>query len=128
MALSRRASWLLLMVILLEPAVVEAALFGPTSYLSFVDSPFNGVSLGYFYLEDFEDHAFNTPGVSSPTGEVARVLYAGVPDIGGFDSVDADDGSIDGLGRLGDSFANGAGFEGFTFTFDESQLGSLPAR
>ncbi len=57
---------------------------GPTPDLSAADSPFDLSS--NFYLEDFEDGALNTPGVS---GNVK--VQSGFVDI---DSVDADDGVI----------------------------------
>jgi len=91
---------------------------GPSSYVEFADSPFSGAGFGYFYLEDFEDSALNTPGVSASAGNPTGP--------GGLtDSVDADDGMIDGSGTQGRSlFGNGA--TGFTFTFDAGVLGSLP--
>jgi hypothetical protein len=42
---------------------------GPSPYLSFSDSPFNGGSFTYFHLETFEDHLLNTPGVTASPGE-----------------------------------------------------------
>jgi hypothetical protein len=66
---------------------------GPTPYLSAADSPFDLSSK--FYLEDFEDGALNTPGVS---GRMS--FYRGFPFV---DSVDADDGAIDGFGNAGGS-------------------------
>lgn len=67
-------------------------------------------------LEDFEDALLNTPGVSGAGG--------GVTGPGGItDSVDADDGAIDGSGLLGRSYFGG-GAAGFTFTFDETALGA----
>lgn len=93
------------------------ALFGPSPYLSPADSPFAGLSFEYFFREDFEDGQLNTPGVSS-TGIV------GFP--GQFsDSVDSDDGAIDGHGNQGRAlFA--AVPQGITFTFDAAALGHLP--
>ena len=94
-----------------------ASFYGPTPYLSFADSPFYGGSYSYFYLEDMED-GFNTPGVSNSGG--------GVTGPGGItDSVDADDGVIDGSGVNGKSlFGNGS--TGITFTFTAAVLGTLP--
>jgi hypothetical protein len=43
------------------------------------------------------------------------------------DSVDADDGVIDGSGLQGDDWW-GNGFPGFTFWFDPQVLGGLPTR
>lgn len=42
-----------------------AVSIGPSPYLSFADSPFNGGSFSYFHLETFEDHLLNTPGVTA---------------------------------------------------------------
>ncbi len=119
-------------LVLCLPAASMAALLGPTSYLCFdtstvtgcgtADSPFAGNTFNYFYLEDFEDHLFNTPGVSASAGGVTSVVFG--PFI--HDSVDADDGVIDGSGLNGDSYYSASGFAGITFTFDEAELGSLP--
>lgn len=97
-------------------------LMGPSPYLQFADSPFFGGSFSYFHLENFEDHLFNTPGVTASAGGVTSVVFG--PLI--HDSVDADDGAIDGSGLLGDSFFNGCGSCGVTFTFNAAVLGSLP--
>lgn len=100
----------------------NAGLLGPTPYLSFADSPFNGGSFSYFHLENFEDHLFNTPGVSASAGGVASVVFG--PSL--HDSVDGDDGAIDGSGLAGDSFFNGNGAQGISFTFNAGVLGALP--
>lgn len=92
-------------------------LFGPTPYLSAADSPFLG-SDG-FQLENFEDGLFNLLGTTSSS---AQVLGPG----GIIDSVDGDDGSIDGSGTAGRSYFNGAGSGGITIFF--SGLDALPQR
>lgn len=70
-----------------------------------------------FYLENMEDATFVT-GWSADNG--ARWL-------GGItDSVDSDDGNVDGSGLLGDSWFYGGGSTGITFTFDSGALGGLP--
>ncbi len=105
------------------PMVGSAQLLGPTPYLSFNDSPFNGGSFSYFYLENFEDHLFNVPGVTASEGSgVTSVVFG--PDI--HDSVDADDGVIDGFGLKGDSFFSSYGGDGITFRFNAGVLGALP--
>ena len=38
----------------LSSVSVMAGYLGPTPYLSFADSPFSGLSFGYFHLETFE--------------------------------------------------------------------------
>jgi hypothetical protein len=96
----------------------QAEPLGPTPYLSFADSPFYGGTFDYFYLEDFEDHALNTPGVSASAGSIISPGSL-------TDSVDGDDGVIDGLGQDGHSFYRGSGTS-ITFTFNASTLGQLP--
>lgn len=96
--------------------------YGPTPYVKAADSPFSSGSFSYFYLETFEDHLLNTPGVTASAGGVTSVVFG--PSI--HDSVDADDGNIDGSGLAGDSFFSGAGATGIKFTFNAGVLGSLP--
>jgi len=95
-------------------------LLGPSAYLSQADSPFDLSGLGStFFLEDFEDNALSTPGVMASTGSPTGP--------GGLtDSVDADDGMIDGSGTNGHSFFSGSGSAGITFTFDPVALGGFP--
>jgi hypothetical protein len=110
-----------------------ATLFGPSAYLCFdtatapagcggADSPFKSLSFSFFHLETFEDHLLNVPGVSASAGGVTSVVFG--PAI--HDSVDADDGTIDGSGLAGDSFF-ASGFPGITFTFSAAVLGALPS-
>jgi len=79
----------LCLAILLALAICASSAFaqlvGPTPYLSDADSPFAGLGLSSFYLEDFEDSALKVPGV---------VASVGVPRAPGpeTDSVDGDDG------------------------------------
>ncbi|MCP5201148.1 MAG: hypothetical protein H6977_14140 [Gammaproteobacteria bacterium] len=92
-------------------------------YLSFADSAFAGVAFDdYFHLEDFEDGLLNTPGVSSASGGFVIGPSAQT------DSVDGDDGAIDGSGAGGHSFFSGfpGGTDTFTFDFDAGVLGRLP--
>ena len=112
------------------PTAAFGQILGPTPYLQFSDSPFAHVSgFSYFYLETFENHLFDVPGVTATaTGRpgidygVSSVVFG--PNI--HDSVDGDDGVIDGSGLLGDSFFAWAGQDGITFTFDGAALGGLP--
>lgn len=72
--------------------------FGPQPYLSIADSPFDTSGAGFF-IEDFEDGTLDTPpGV--------REWYPGIilEPSAMTDSVDADDGSIDGQSTEGYSF------------------------
>jgi hypothetical protein len=114
----RAASWVVAVGI---SQAALGALVGPTPYTGFADSPFNGVdfSAGYFHREDFEDALLNVPGVTASAG--APFAPGGITD-----SVDEDDGAIDGSGTAGNSFFSGSGSTGITFTFDEATLGSLP--
>jgi hypothetical protein len=112
-----------------SPTLSLALAIGPTPYLQASDSPIAGPGFTYFHLEDFEDNlpaaggAPDTPGVSA-TGSGLCITGAG----GCFgaslaDSVDGDDGSIDGSGQGGRSLWAGGTV---TFTFDASVLGVLP--
>lgn len=103
-------------------ARADPTFVGPAPYLSFADSPFAGGSFGYLHLETFEDHLLNTPGVSASAGGVTSVVFG--PLI--HDSVDADDGVIDGSGLNGDSYFSASGANGVKFTFSPAMLGSLP--
>ncbi len=112
-------------------ATAEAVPVGPSPYLSFADSPFNGGSFSYYHLENFEDDALNTPGASRSGG----VIVSGQAGCGGagdgqcnpiVDSVDADDGAIDGSGLAGNSLFSTPGSTGISFTFDAATLGGLP--
>lgn len=104
---------------LLVPGFASAQMLGPSSYVQFSDSPFFGGSFGYFYLEDMEDDLFSQPGVTKSGGTITDP--SGITD-----SVDADDGVIDGSGTAGRSLFSGSGSAGITFTFDALVLGALP--
>jgi len=105
-------------------ASASMTLYGGLSYLSAADSPFTGAGLGYFYLEDFEDGALNTPGVTVSGGVATQPHYA----VAYVDSVDGDDGVIDGNGNGGNSWFNSSGSTGLLFTFNAGVLGSLPTQ
>jgi len=95
-------------------------LFGPNPYLSFADSPFSGLSFNAFQLEDFEDGAFNTPGATPSAGWVA--INGGQSG----DSVDADDGAIDGSGAFRQSYYSAQSQRSLTVTFDAVTFGQFP--
>lgn len=109
-----------------------ATLIGPTPYLSAADSPFGAGGsnpVSGLFIEDFEDGLFNAPGVTGVSNTPGTSLGVG----GGgtnTDSVDGDDGSIDGLGRDGMAMAEAGNRStdnlGYTFTFDAGVLGGLP--
>jgi hypothetical protein len=94
-----------------------ATLYGPTPYLTAADSPFALMPFSWFHIETLEDAAFNVPGATSSTDIIA------VPNNPNVDSVDGDDGTINGFGQ-GHSFyaPNGP----ITFTFSAAVLGKLP--
>ena len=107
----------------------QAQLIGPLGgtglageYSRASDSPFAAVPFSYFHLENFEDHLFNTPGVTASAGGVTSVVFG--PSI--HDSVDLDDGALDGSGLLGDDYFSGSGSAGITFSFSAAVLGALP--
>jgi len=89
---------------------------GPTPYLSKSDSP---LRLTKAALDDLEDGVLDIPGVSFDHGAVYGPA-------GNCDSVDADDGAIDGSGTAGHSFFYGAGATGIKFKFDDAVIGSFP--
>jgi len=105
------------LAVLLSGAARAATLVGPTPYQSQAHSPF--VANGMFYLDDFEDNALDTPGVTPSAG--APYAPSGITD-----SVDADDGATDGSGTGGHSFFSGNGSAGIRFDFDAGALGALP--
>lgn len=108
---------------------------GPTPYLSRADSPFpvDG-SNPNFFLEDFEDGELNTPGIFQPLhpathGSVIHPHHL-------TNSVDSDDGLIDGDGTGGHSMAANAyvvfptdpphSWSDLRFGFDSTELGFHP--
>ena len=102
------------------PHLAAASPIGPTPYQSFADSPFSGVSFSWFYLEDFEDGLLNTPGVSVGPSSAAIA-------VGGYtDSVDGDDGFIDGSGSNGHSLWSNFASSLFQFDFSSAALGAFP--
>jgi hypothetical protein len=109
-------------------------------YLSAADSPFDlfGPDTDFF-LEDFEDGELNTPGIISlPVEGPFPAILAGTVRVPGSmtDSVDADDGRIDGLGTDGHSFQSNGIVIGTSdppindrlirFEFDRAELGGFP--
>lgn len=109
-------------VLSLVPGLAAAQMLGPTPYLEFADSPFSGGTYNYFYLETFEDGELNVPGVTTEgSGDILVLGPSGITD-----SVDADDGFIDGFGTDGHSLNAYNGNPGIKFVFNESILGVLP--
>lgn len=94
---------------------------GPLPYLQASDSPWSEFfSSPDFYFENFEDGLLNTPGV---TGNGSVVGPGGLTD-----SVDGDDGIVNGSGSQGRSYFRASGSQGITFTFSDAILGTLPQR
>lgn len=93
-------------------------IFEDTTYLSILDSPMD-TQADDFHFEDFEDGLVNILGVTIDGGIVRDPSFY-------TDSVDADDGVIDGLGRDGHSYWQLQGIEGFTINFDVDILGGMP--
>lgn len=89
-------------------ASAQVVEYGPSEYFQFSDSPFSG--LNNMTLEDFEDGLLNVPGVTASTGSIVNPGAI-------TDSVDGDDGVLDGSGTGGHSWF-GSGTAGFSFTFD----------
>lgn len=95
-------------VLLIAPLPATSLfLYEPSPYYSTEDSPFiDGIRSGTIYLEDFEDHALNTPFVTSPT----NLSYFGTTVKTDFPlsqrslGVDGDDGVVDGIVNQGDSW------------------------
>ncbi len=115
-----------------SPLGAKTIFYGPTPYLSAADSPFDLSGLGTtFRLEDFEDGALNTPGVWVPGLE--HHPDAILQPHQGADSVDADDGVIEGFGRgrslrAFDAFCSGLGcYSSIYFKFDADVLGRYPS-
>jgi hypothetical protein len=128
---------LFLVLLTLSPQLPGAGLFiyEPTHYYSEEDSPFiEGIRAGTIYLEDFEDQALNTPFVTAPDnlGYFGSTIRARRPDSLSSRGVDGDDGAIDGIVNLGDSWTT-IDSSGFTvsqfkrFDFLPDELGRLPS-
>lgn len=101
-------------------AAFAAELLGPLPYLKAADSPLLIAAPGYV-LQTMENGVFGGPGIGSNLFSGSIVGPGGLTD-----SVDGDDGSVDGSGTLGRSLFNVAGGNGVTITFDAAILGSLP--
>jgi hypothetical protein len=100
--------------------------YGPTHYSSFAaDSPFKSVSFSYFFLEDFDDHLLNTPGVSVSPAAVKTSANSG---FNGsiIDQVGLEGGCPPGGLAVPCDTLFGDGPTGLTFTFSAGVLGSLP--
>lgn len=100
-----------------QTVLAAASFTAPVPYRQGSDLPFAG-PWQTFYREDFEDGALNTPGLSASGGGLVSAPGGLV------DSVDADDGLIDGSGAAGRSWYNGTS-TGTTFSFAAAAFGGL---
>ncbi|MBL8803180.1 MAG: hypothetical protein JNN27_14340 [Planctomycetes bacterium] len=117
----QRLSLVAIFALLASRVAPAQTFFGPTPYLSTADSPFP-VNTPAFVLEDFEDGLLNAPGVAGTGGIVTSTSFSGSI----IDSVDADDGVIDGACAGGDSYFGGSAT--VTFHFDAGVLGGHPRK
>lgn len=128
-----------------ELSVAEIVPIGPFPYLSAADSPLLADPTLDVVLEDFEDGLLNAPGITNEEIPGFTILEPVLPTDGlgevqspslETDSVDGDDGVIDGDGTSGHSFRS-TDFFGFVtdppifrasleFSFSENGLGELP--
>ena len=93
-----RCAFLTLYFTMSVTSVTAQEFIGPLEYSSFDlpasggnVSPFSNLSFSYFHLEDFEDGLLNTPGVTVREFATTNISTAFS------DSVDGDDGVIDGV-------------------------------
>ena len=105
--------------VILSPSAADAQAvnLGPTPYTSLADSPFETTRFG-FCVEDFENGRFDVPGAVGNGGPIAP---SGITD-----SVDGDDGAVDGSGTSGRSYFTGDGLGGISITFDVDRTHGLP--
>ena len=95
------------------------ATYGPLPYLQQADSPLAGLAASGFVVETFEDGTL-------PDGVAATSGGSIVSSSALTDSVDEDDGAIDGSGVGGRSFFSLQQTRTLTFEFDAAVLGELP--
>ena len=101
----------LFLVVMSSVSEATPTFFGPTPYLSAGDIPAGFYAGGPTFLEDFEDGSLG----GGITASVGAVIPPGWPGL--IDSVDGDDGTIDGSGLAGHSWFSINGQTGVTFTF-----------
>ena len=103
-------------------AFAQVTSFGPTPYLSCADSPFAGGMYQWFTLLNAEPGSASAPGISilnTSGGSISPYGPSGI-----CDSVDADDGVIDGSGAGGHSYFTCP--SSVEIRFVAAVLGSLP--
>jgi hypothetical protein len=119
MSIARAAGLVAVTLFLARSALagtVAATFVGPLPYLSAADNPFTAGSPG-LCIDTFEDGTLDPEGV---TGNGSFVDPSSITD-----SVDGDDGVVDGSGNGGHTYF-GSGPTGITFTFDPQRTGGLP--
>lgn len=109
----RSAIWYFLLAF---PVTSQAGLLGPSAYTGFADSPFK--NLPSYFLENFESGSLVSPNVTLSGGIILSPGFL-------TDSVDADDGFIDGFGSAGYSLYS-SGTTSLSLTFSTDALGRLP--
>ena len=104
--------------LLAQPAQAALTYHNPSVYASLSDSPW-ATETGDLVVEDFEDAMVNAIGLSATGGSIRNPgTYT--------DSVDFDDGAMDGLGQQGRSYWALNATAGMTFTFDAGTIGFTP--
>lgn len=98
-----------LLAVVWNPLSAAPIFFGPTPYLSAADIPAGLYAGGPTFLETFEDGTLSG-GITASAGAVIPPGFPGL-----IDSVDADDGTIDGSGLHGHSWFYGLGAVGVRF-------------
>ena len=118
-------SWSRILAVLVLAAPSTAQLLGPTPYVHPFDSPFSPATFaGYFHREDLENNHLDTPGLHAQSTMASSVAPPGPFT----DSVDSDDGAVDGSGLGGHSFVIGSdGNPIGQFLFEGTELGRLPS-
>ena len=106
---------------IIVPHSIDNTSYGPIPYLSFDNSPFLEMSKAskYFHLKNFEDGSINTFGAIMKQGELI------IPEEYN-DSVDIDDGYIDGKGNNQFNVKSESNDSTIFFTFDQEQLLEYP--
>lgn len=111
------ATLLVFIIAPLNTVATEPVFYGPSPYFSFNDSPFQALPFDYFHLETFESGIGNLPGVTINAPWITNGP-AGLTD-----SVDADDGNIDGAGSAGHAMFSGGGQPNLIISFNAAALG-----
>ncbi|HYC54680.1 MAG TPA: hypothetical protein VEL28_07065 [Candidatus Binatia bacterium] len=117
--MSRLAGVLLVLFVSTTVFAGGAGFLAPKPYTSVADSYFD-IGAADVCIEDFEDDSLNVPAASG-NGTI-------VSGQGNIDSVDADDGVIDGSGTGGHSYFSGNGAAGITITFDPFYGNGYPSQ